>query len=128
VLKFVSDLQQVGGFLPGTPVSSTNKTVSHNITDILLKVALSTIKPNQSINLAKWFSRRFSSISQSQTRTVYGSHINYMISMKYENFAQDLSYYHSYKVTIRCASWFQRRRFFNFSQSETRISHGDHVI
>jgi hypothetical protein len=49
-------------FSPGTPVSSTNKTVSHNITDILLKVALSTIKPNQSINLAKWFSRRFSYI------------------------------------------------------------------
>ena len=29
-------------FYPGTPVSSTNKTVSHDITEILLKVALNT--------------------------------------------------------------------------------------
>ena len=29
------------------PVSSTNKTDRHDITEILLKVALSTIKPNQ---------------------------------------------------------------------------------
>jgi hypothetical protein len=31
-------------FSPGTPVSSTNKTYLHGITDILLKVALNTIK------------------------------------------------------------------------------------
>jgi hypothetical protein len=30
-------------FLPGTPVSSTNKTDCHNITEILLKVALNII-------------------------------------------------------------------------------------
>jgi hypothetical protein len=30
-------------FSPGTPVSSTNKTDCHDITDILLYVALSTI-------------------------------------------------------------------------------------
>jgi hypothetical protein len=30
-----------------TPVSSTNKTDRHDITEILLKVALNTIKPNQ---------------------------------------------------------------------------------
>jgi len=35
---------QVGGFFPGTPVSSTNKTDHHDITEILLKVALNTIK------------------------------------------------------------------------------------
>jgi len=40
VIKFVSDLQQVGGFCPGTLVSSINKA------EILLKVELSTI--NQS--------------------------------------------------------------------------------
>jgi hypothetical protein len=34
-------------FSPGTPVSSTNKTDRHDITKILLKVALSIIKPNQ---------------------------------------------------------------------------------
>ena len=34
-------------FSPGIRVSSTNKTDRHDITEILLKVALSTIKPNQ---------------------------------------------------------------------------------
>jgi hypothetical protein len=47
VLKFVSDLWQVGGFPRVSPVSSTNKTDHHDITEILLKVALNTIKPNQ---------------------------------------------------------------------------------
>jgi hypothetical protein len=31
----------------GTPVSSTNKTDRHDITEILLKVTLNAIKPNQ---------------------------------------------------------------------------------
>jgi hypothetical protein len=39
VIKFVSDLQQIGGF----PVSSINISDRHNITEILLKVALNTI-------------------------------------------------------------------------------------
>jgi len=43
VIKFVSDLRQVGWFSHGTPVTSTNKTDLHDITEILLKVALSTI-------------------------------------------------------------------------------------
>jgi hypothetical protein len=43
-MTFVGDLQQVGGFFPGLPVSSTNKTDRHDITEILLKVALNTIK------------------------------------------------------------------------------------
>jgi hypothetical protein len=34
-------------FSPGTPVSSTYKTDCHDITEILLKVALSIINPNQ---------------------------------------------------------------------------------
>ena len=34
-------------FSPGTPVSSTNKTDRRDLTEILLKVALNTIKPNQ---------------------------------------------------------------------------------
>jgi len=37
---------------PGTPVSSINKTDRHDMTEILLKVALSTIKPNQTT----WYS------------------------------------------------------------------------
>ena len=43
VIKFVSDLQQVCGFSPGFPVSNTIKTDCHDITEILLKVALNTI-------------------------------------------------------------------------------------
>jgi hypothetical protein len=47
-MQMAKDLQQVGSFFPGTPVSSTNKTDHHNITEILLKVALNTInQPNQ---------------------------------------------------------------------------------
>jgi hypothetical protein len=42
VIKVVSGLRQVW-FSPGSPVSSTNKTDCHNITEILLKVALNTI-------------------------------------------------------------------------------------
>jgi hypothetical protein len=34
-------------FSAGPPVSSTNKTDRHDITEILLKVALNTIRPNQ---------------------------------------------------------------------------------
>ena len=45
-IKFVSDLRRVGGFTPGPPDFSTNKTDCHNIAEILLKVALSTINLN----------------------------------------------------------------------------------
>jgi hypothetical protein len=44
VLKFVSDLRWLS---LGSPVFSTNKTDRHDITEILLKVTLNTIKPNQ---------------------------------------------------------------------------------
>ena len=39
LMKFVSNLQQVGVFFPGTPISSTNKINRHNITEIVCKVA-----------------------------------------------------------------------------------------
>ena len=42
VIKLVSDLRQ-DWFSPGAPVSSTNKTDHHGITEILLKVALNII-------------------------------------------------------------------------------------
>ena len=48
VIKFVSNLRQVGSF---SLVSSTNKTDCHNITEILLKVALSTIKPKLTMHM-----------------------------------------------------------------------------
>jgi hypothetical protein len=47
LIKFVSDLRQVRGFSPGTSVSCTNKADRHDIAEILLKVELNTIKPNQ---------------------------------------------------------------------------------
>ena len=43
VIKFVRDLQQVGGFLQVLRFSPPNKTDGHDITYMLLKVALSTI-------------------------------------------------------------------------------------
>jgi small-conductance mechanosensitive channel len=39
VIKFVSDLRQVGGFSPLTLGFPTNKSDRHDITEILLKVA-----------------------------------------------------------------------------------------
>jgi hypothetical protein len=48
VIKFVSDLRQVGVFFPGTLVSTTNKTDRHDVTEIFLKVALNII--NQPAN------------------------------------------------------------------------------
>ena len=50
MVKFVSDLQQVGGFSAGPPVSSTNKTDRHDIAEILLKVALNTLSNKQTNN------------------------------------------------------------------------------
>jgi hypothetical protein len=46
-------------FSPGTPVSFTNKTDCHNIPEILLKVALNTIKRTiNSPELAKQMTKR----------------------------------------------------------------------
>ena len=43
VIKVVGDLQQVGGFFPWTPVSSTNNTDRDDIAEILLKFVFNTI-------------------------------------------------------------------------------------
>jgi hypothetical protein len=40
-------------FSLGTPVSSTNKTDCHNVTEILLKVALNTIAPSSTLHNTK---------------------------------------------------------------------------
>ena len=42
IIKFASDLRQVGGFLRVLQFSPTNKTDCHDITEISLKVALNT--------------------------------------------------------------------------------------
>ena len=52
--KVVSDLWQVCGFPPCSPVSFTNKTDRHDITEILLNVALNptTLTRQQKINMS----------------------------------------------------------------------------
>ena len=49
-IKFVNDMQQASDFLL-VLVSSTNKTDRHDITEILLKVTLNTIKPTNRRNI-----------------------------------------------------------------------------
>jgi len=56
VIRFFSDLRQVGGISPGTPVSSTNKTDRNDIAEILLKVALNNISLIANL---QWLSRPF---------------------------------------------------------------------
>ena len=51
MIKFVSDLWQVSGFSPVPPVSSTNKTGRHDITEIFLKVTSNTIKQTNNLYL-----------------------------------------------------------------------------
>ena len=52
VIKFVSDLQHVGGFLQIFRFPPPIKLIGHDITEILLKVALNSItKPDQWISI-----------------------------------------------------------------------------
>jgi hypothetical protein len=68
ILKFVSDLWQVSGFFSGPTVSFTNKTDCQDITEILLKVALNTIKPNQPFTAASYKMRLVQTIKKSGHR------------------------------------------------------------
>jgi hypothetical protein len=52
-LKFVIDMGQVGGFLRVNAVSPANKTDRHDINEILLKVALTTITLTPFMDLKK---------------------------------------------------------------------------
>jgi len=55
VIKFVSDLRQFGGFLRILRFPPPIKTDRHDITEILLKVALNAmIKPNQTMIYRNW--------------------------------------------------------------------------
>jgi hypothetical protein len=55
VINFVSDLKQVGGFLRVIRFPPTNKIDCHDITEILSKVALNTIKPTNQSNFHFYF-------------------------------------------------------------------------
>ena len=54
VIKFLSGLRLAGGLFLGTPVSSTNKTGRHDISVILLKVALNTINHQPHVETLVW--------------------------------------------------------------------------
>ena len=64
VIKFVDNLRQVGGFSLCTQVFSTNKTNGHDITEILLKVALNTITLTLQLNFL--FNNLFISFSETE--------------------------------------------------------------
>jgi len=46
VIKFVSDLRQIGWFSPGTSISSTNKTDRHDIIENIVKSGIKHYNPN----------------------------------------------------------------------------------
>jgi hypothetical protein len=73
-------------FFSGTPVSSTNKTDRHDITEILLKDNVNNYKPNQSIDLRVLITPLVSSNSSSSNTNpmvilyIYKYHmINYTV-------------------------------------------------
>ena len=73
VIKFVSDLQQVGGFLRVLRFCPPMKTDRHDISEILLKVALSIIKRNLIMSFFMIFSNKFMSISWCHVRFTPGT-------------------------------------------------------
>jgi hypothetical protein len=66
VIKFVSDLRLVDGFLRGTMNPFTNKTDRYDITEILLTVMLNTITLNPNSTIHKIFKY----IDQSKTKAL----------------------------------------------------------
>ena len=86
VIKFVSDLRQVGGFFPGTLVSTTNKTDRHDVTEIFLKVALNTI--NQPANQMFAFTESFEKTKTSEEYVFTITNLlisNYWHTLQYAN-------------------------------------------
>ena len=81
-----------------------------------------------SVYLAKLCqSRKFLEIDQSDKRTVCGGHVCQQIGTKWAIFIRGLSIDASYHVSDHMAMRFQRRRFLEIDQSETRIACGGHV-
>jgi hypothetical protein len=77
---------------PGTPVSSTNKTDSHEITEILLKVALNTIDLKNQIYKSKSFltpvclQSKVSGCTYSKLKNKYILYSDHLLHNVYENF------------------------------------------
>ena len=81
-------------FSPGPPVSSTNKTDCHDIAEILLKVALNTIKQtNQRLSRACIVHLVIKRTNSSYVKTMScsGSHLGIPINIKNTKFVKDLS-------------------------------------
>ena len=81
--------------------------------------------------LVKWFQRRkYLEIDQPETRVVYGGHVCKQNRTKYktkQNLNIEPSIDASYQVSVHLAKQFQRRRFLEIDQPETRTANGSHV-
>jgi hypothetical protein len=70
VIKICQWLAAGQWFSPGTPDSSTNKTDRHDITEILLKLALNPI-PLPTTQITNWLTNQMSLIASNDTCTIY---------------------------------------------------------
>jgi N-acetylglutamate synthase-like GNAT family acetyltransferase len=81
-----------------------------------------------SVHLAMWFQRRrFLEIDQSETRIACGGHVFKWNWNEMRTIYRGPSIDASYQVSVYLAMWFQRKRFLEIDQSETRIACGSHV-
>ena len=81
-----------------------------------------------SVYLAKRFQRRrFFYFSQSGSRIHHSGHVCWRIRKKPGNFIEHLSKMPPVKNQFIWPSGFERKTFFYFSQSETRIAHSGNV-
>jgi hypothetical protein len=69
----------------------------------------------------------FLEIDQLETRIACGGHVCYWIWDRMSNLYRGPSINASYQVSVHLVMWFQRRRFLEIDQSETRIACGGHV-
>jgi hypothetical protein len=104
VIKFSMTYDRSVFFFSGTPVSSTNKTVCHNETEILLKVASNTITLILTMGILKCLKY----LDRDEISTLY----------------RGLSIDASSQVSVHLVKRFQRRRILKISQSETRVACG----
>ena len=81
-----------------------------------------------SVHLAKQFQRRrFLEIDQSETRIAYGGHVCLRDENEMSNPYRGPSIDASYQVSVHLAKQFQRRRFLEIDQSETKTACDGHV-
>ena len=99
-MKFVSDLIGTGRwFSLDTPVSSINKTDRHDITEILLKVTLTTIYQTKP-NLIIIFELRLTFV-HAVNINVLKFMISYRFNMKYIDLRQSDVWYHDVNRKLR---------------------------